>query len=301
MKKVSPAALISLKEALSKIYWVKNDLRAFIEYTIDNKTIIATIDWSSLSKYESVSQLVDRMVKRKDLYQEDLLKLFYAVCNVSNFNHLKKWEDADKKIREAKEAVDALKAMCIDFFDELDKDRKKGVAKEQYNYQLSQSKDYQNRLDHLKQKYFLLSKEDNAQKRGYLFETFLNELFKFFDLEPRGSFKISGEQIDGAFTHDSNDYLLEAKWVNKLIEASDVDIFSAKIGRKLKTALGLLVSVNGFSESLNLGIIKYNAVILMDSVDLIQVLENRIKLDDMIKQKRRHASETGLNMYRINC
>ena len=75
-KKVSPAALIALKDALTHIYWTKNDLRKFVEYTIENKAIVSTIDWQGNIKFESASQLIDRMAARPDLYQDDLLRLF---------------------------------------------------------------------------------------------------------------------------------------------------------------------------------------------------------------------------------
>ena len=48
--------------------------------------------------------------------------------------------------------------------------------------------------------------------RGFAFEKFLNELFDFYGLAPRGSFRLRGEQIDGSFQHDGHTYLLEAKW-----------------------------------------------------------------------------------------
>ena len=38
----------------------------------------------------------------------------------------------------------------------------------------------------------------------------------------------------------------------------------------------------------------------MDSQDLVQVLENRIVLPELILLKRRHAAETGEIMYRVN-
>lgn len=37
------------------------------------------------------------------------------------------------------------------------------------------------------------------QARGYQFERYLNRLFKDCALEPRESFRIKGEQIDGSF------------------------------------------------------------------------------------------------------
>jgi len=37
----------------------------------------------------------------------------------------------------------------------------------------------------------------------------------------KSSFKIAGEQIDGAFPFDNYDYLLEAKWQQKPDDAGD--------------------------------------------------------------------------------
>ena len=119
-------------------------------------------------------------------------------------------------------------------------------------------------------------------------------------MDPRKSFKIQGEQIDGAFTHEGTDYLIEAKWEKDPVERSELDIFSAKIQRKLKNTLGLFISVNSFSAIIIDGSINYNNMILMDSMDLIHVLENRISLNELIKLKRRHAAQTGEMMFRVN-
>lgn len=43
-KKISPATIVALKEALSCIYWTKKNLRSFIEYKIENKGIVSTIN-----------------------------------------------------------------------------------------------------------------------------------------------------------------------------------------------------------------------------------------------------------------
>ena len=89
-KKVSPAALIALKEALAVIYWYKKDIRSFISYTIKNNAMVSTIDWQNSVKYHAVSELVDRMAARPDLYHDDLLGLFREVANFTDFSHLKR-------------------------------------------------------------------------------------------------------------------------------------------------------------------------------------------------------------------
>jgi len=201
----------------------------------------------------------------------------------------------------AKLCVIELRQSCQGWLDE--KKDKEAKAKVFVNHQqaIKKSKDFQNQLDDFKNEYYFLSQLDDFQKRGFLFEKFLNELFAFYDLDPRGSFKIIGEQIDGSFTHEGTDYLIEAKWTTSLIERNDLDIFSGKISRKLKNALGLFISINGFTEVLIKNNFEFHDMILMDSQDLIKVLENRIQLSDLIRLKRKHASETGEIMHRVDC
>jgi hypothetical protein len=114
------------------------------------------------------------------------------------------------------------------------------------------------------------------------------------DLDPKASFKIIGEQIDGAFTFDNTDYLLEAKWQTDPVNAGDLYKFAGKISGKLKNTLGLFISMNVFSEECTQ--VKSEALktmVLMDGEDLSVILEGRISLRDLLYRKRRHASRTG--------
>jgi hypothetical protein len=70
---------------------------------------------------------------------------------------------------------------------------------------------------------------DSPQARGYAFEKYLTELFRASGLEPRGSFKIKGEQIDGSFILRDEVYLLEAKWTNQETDKADLVVFKDKV------------------------------------------------------------------------
>jgi predicted HTH domain antitoxin len=134
----------------------------------------------------------------------------------------------------------------------------------------------------------------DAQRRGYELESLLNDLFTLAKLDPKASFRLIGEQIDGAFTFDGDDYLLEAKWEKYPIPPATLDVFDGKIGRKAAHTRGLLLAINGFQESaiaLHSG--RASAIILMDGADLMAVLEERIALPDLLRHKRRHAAHTG--------
>jgi hypothetical protein len=294
MKKFSPNAIQALKEALTHIYWRKKDLRSFIYHTLENKAIVATIDWDNNYKHESASQIIDRMVSRLDIYNGDLLGLFDSVMHINDFSHLKQWDDSDSKIKKAVDSVKALRTHAQGYFTLKEEREREEQRKAAYNAMVSERLNSQQKIAELRNDFFTLSVENNPQKRGYMFEKFLNELFLAFDLDPKKSFKLIGEQIDGSFTFDSQDYLLEAKWQKAPIQAGELFDFGGKIDGKFKIALGLFISINGFSpESTQVNSQIVKSMILMDGSDLMAILENRISLKDMLFRKRRHASDTG--------
>ena len=151
-------------------------------------------------------------------------------------------------------------------------------------------------MDNLKEGFYSIVNEPSAQKRGYLFELFLYDLFEYFDLDPKKSFRINGEQIDGAFSFDGNDYLLEAKWVNlSEISKSTLMEFGGKIAEKLDNTLGVFLSYNGFSSECQtlktIGALK--PIFLVTGAEIMMILDNRITLQDLLLRKRRHAAQRG--------
>ena len=299
-KKISIQSLLALKEALATVFWTKKDLRQFIELTIENTLIVSTIDWTENTKIESVSHLIDRMAKRQDMYQDDILKLIQEACNFSDFSHLNHWDDSELKIKKAKASVEKLRNQSKGYFEGIAELKKTETVRTATQVKIKESINYQQRLDELKSDFFQIAINDNHQSRGHQLEKFLNELFVFFDLDPKSSFKITGEQIDGSFTFDNTDYLLEAKWQKKLINAQDLYGFGGKIQGKFKNTCGVYISLEGYSpESTKTDSPSVKAIILMDGGDLMQILEGRIKLNDMLYIKRRHASQTGEIFYKI--
>ena len=294
MKKYSPSAIQALKEALTNIYWTKKDLRGFIYHSIEQNAIISTIDWTNNQKRESVYQLIDRMTDRLDIYNDDLLKLFYSVMRFNDFSHLKQWDDHETKIKKAKESVEALRTHAAGYFALKEEKDRAAERKKAFEKMQNEKLGFQRKISELNDNFKILAKEENHNKRGYLLEKFLNELFLIFDLDPKEPFKTVGEQIDGAFTFDSQDYLLEAKWQKSLVQAGDLYKFGGKIAGKFKSTLGLFISINGFSSECTESdspVVK--SMMLMDGQDLMAVLDNRIMLTEMLFRKRRHAVEKG--------
>jgi len=133
------------------------------------------------------------------------------------------------------------------------------------------------------------------QARGYAFERFLNELFTFYKLNPRSSFRIVGEQIDGSFQLGSDTYLVEAKWRDKQIGQNELLIFQGKVGGKSTWSRGLFVSYSGFTsdglQAFSRG--RPTSIIGMNCQDIFFILEGELTLIEAINRKARRAAETG--------
>lgn len=147
----------------------------------------------------------------------------------------------------------------------------------------------------LKDRFFALCANENRQEAGLALERLLNELFEHFALQPRASFRLVGEQIDGSFVLDFETYLAEAKWTLKSVDAADLFIFREKVEGKSASTRGLFLSVNGFApnglDALIRG--KQPLFFLMDGVDLCTVLQDQIELPALLSLKQRRLAEEG--------
>jgi len=291
-KKISPTAILALKEALSVIFWKKNDLKDFVRLSIDNPAIVGTIDWT-VTKRESINQLVERMSNRQDLFRSDLMNLLAIIMDFNDFSHLTIWDEDGTKTKKAKQAVLNLRNQTKGYFQLTKEQEEAKIRKAEADRKIKKAISLDSELDSLKKLFFTISANTNFQQRGYQFEKFLFDLFLIYDLEPKESFKIHGEQIDGAFTFQGNDFILEAKWKSQ-VNRTDLATFCAKVEAKFKTTVGLLVTIDGVTTE---AISPYfKSIIIMDGADIMAVLDGRISLTDLLYKKRRKASETG-NIY----
>jgi len=294
VKRVNPAAINALKEALSLIYWYKRDLRNFLIHALDHPELVGRFDWQDTYKRRIVDDLVELLARNQEQYLDDLLNLIMAVTDMEDFSHLEKLEDGQSKAERARRAVKALRALSQHYHDSLIDSQKRKRQREEYLRKSHEQALFTAKLEELYQRYKEMASSSEPQKRGYMLERLLWDLFDLFDLDPKASFKLQGEQIDGAFTFEGTDYLLEAKWQTKLVEAKDLDALAGKVKRKLDNTLGIFVAINGFSpDAVKLHSQGRPVLFLVDGVDLVAVLEKRIDLRDLLRRKRRHAAQTG--------
>jgi len=291
--RVSAAALHELKESLSAIFWYKRDLRSFLQNCMSDRLLVAQANWDAY-KRQIVSEIVDAMAENQDRHFDDLMRLLHDVSQIEDFSHLERLEDGKKKAAAARHAVTALRRVMRDHGDvvaETEKAKERAARQEE---KLRADGDWRAKLRAARQRYYDLLSSQMPQRRGYKLETLLRDLFDLFDLDPKASFRNVGEQIDGGFALEGTDYLFEARWQDGPAAIQDLDAFAGKVRRKLENTLGLFLSVNGFSED---GVRAHSTgqpvLVLMTGSDLTAVLEERIDLAELLKRKRRHASQTG--------
>lgn len=291
MKQLTPAALVALKEALIHIYWYKKDLKIFLLESLSRNIDINSMNWD-LTKRELCSLIIDRLVQQNKT--ESLLQLTENICQFENFQHLMHLEDGANKARIARDAVIYLRELFTPYQEskKSEEERKKRI-KSAEDKRLS-FKNYQEELANLRNEFISLVSSQNHQQRGFKLEQLMNKLFTLNDLDPKASFKIMGQQIDGAFTLDGTEFLFEAKWTKSLINNSDLAAFKEKVKSKLENTLGLFLSIDGFSED-GITASQYSdkVMILMDGSDLMAVLEERISFTSLINRKKQIASREG--------
>lgn len=291
VKRVSPAVLHPLKEALTHAFWFKKDLRAFLTSCLGRDELVAQLDWTDY-KRPIVAQLVDSLAANQHRYFDELLNLLLATAEIGDPSHLKRLDNGEVKYTNAVDALAALRKVVEPYrrlrTEEEEAERRREVERKNAEMQRAMKE----KLHELKEQFYEIVRLA-PQPRGYALERFLNSLFDLFDIDAKSPFRIFGEQIDGAFTFEG-EFLVEAKWHDERISMADLDSFAAKVGRKLDNTLGLFLSMNGFQDSaVQIHSSGRPVMILMDGADLSAVIEGRVDLQELLRRKRQHAARTG--------
>jgi hypothetical protein len=141
----------------------------------------------------------------------------------------------------------------------------------------------------------LLIEKSPPQEKGFQFERLLSNLFNIFGLQPRGSFRLVGEQIDGSLDFENHTYLIEAKFQAKPVGQDDLLVFREKVEGKATWSRGIFISISGFTED---GLVAFSRgrptnLIAINGQDLYFILDGEMSLDQVIRLKARRAAETG--------
>ncbi len=296
VQRINANAIEALKEALSVVFWRKRDLLDYLRAAIPDQSLLDGIDWLSPDVYkrDSVRRFVDRLTTGQEAYGSLLLRLMSDVAAMDDFPQLAWLEDAPEKIAHANEAVARLRKYIQPYEERLAAEAASSARIDQSRAEARLRQGTRDAVQALGHEYFGLLAMDDAQRRGFAFEPWLHRLFDVFDLDPRASFRLEGEQVDGGFTLDNTHFLLEARWRKALATKDDLGAFRSKVDDKAENTLGLFISVQGFDgTALSKHSQRGSPLVLADGGDLLAALDERIDLRDLLRRKYRHAAMTG--------
>jgi hypothetical protein len=297
VQRVDPLAYNALAQALAVVFWYKNPLARLLRAALrDVPEILARLDFNA-PKRETAERLVELLMADETRYQEVTIALMVTVAEMDAFPDLVRHEDADRLVAQAQAAVAEVRRWT-------ERHREIRDAHAEYARTIAtevqaakRNRGFSEALGALRVQFLGLSGMSDAHARGRALERFLNELFRLFDLDPRAAYSLEREQIDGAFSFDTDDYVLEAKWWKVPMSRESLDVFATKVRRKGKNALGLYVAINGFSSDALKEYADSTPFITMEGMDLMAVLDERVRLDDLLRRKKRHMNETGSCYY----
>lgn len=290
--RISPNALQALTDALSTMFWYKDDLRTYFVSATGLAETVASLDWTY--KRRAADEFVQRLASDQDRNRDVLIRLMVDVAAVEDFPKLRGIEDEVAKIAEAKAANATLRKYIKPYEQELVEQERANERIADARTDAQEKRAFEASLLQLKGRYEELVVMGDPQARGLALEALLRDLFVLFDLDPRSAFVLEGEQIDGSFNLGGTNFLLEAKWTAKQVERKDLDAFRAKIEGRIENTLGLFVSINGFQPTAVENHSGRGArMILMTGGDLYFVLDGRVDLQRLLDRKYRHASQTG--------
>lgn len=293
MDKISAEGYRAFGDALAKIYWRKPVFERYVRLVLrDHPELLAGLPFGE-TKRTVCDELVARLSAAETRYHDFTLSLMVQVSQISEFPDLAVQHDKPELIPAAEAAVAYLARLTQPHQERMSGAEKIRVEAEERRQAALAVAMFDAERDALKQRFLELTTSRDPHGRGKAYERLLGDLFTLYDLEPRLSYNRDMDQIDGSFSFDTDDYVVEAKWLAGPAEKIAADGFMAKIVRLGKNGLGLFVSANGFSAGFKQVYAWGTSFITMDNHDLYLILDGRVRLDDVLRAKKRHANETG--------
>lgn len=286
-----------MRDCILSIFWAKKDIEAFFVNHECSKEDLRCIDGyedpeKGLSRAKMVDAVISSINSRSDHGIRQFRAMLHSLVNWSEFNPFY-FEKINKLDRATAERTISHLGQLVELRDsKIKREREVRLQAEQEKQKPKST------LEELRNRFLQLTTENSSvaqkQKRGYELETILVELARLSNLTVTEPFRNSGEQIDGAFKFEGENYLLEAKWQNREMNNESLYQFAGKTEGKMY-GRGVFVSVNGFSEGAVDMLIRGKAVktVLVDGEDLIHVLEGNLTFAEMVDKKVVAAQSSG--------
>jgi len=298
-KVIAPQAVNALIDALSCVYWFKPPLKRFIVNSITGSDLLRLVNSinfedATTSKRAIVERIFNYIGRDQGQHTTDLLALLENISNFNDYSHFNhpKIENPEERIQTAKRAVAAVRECVKPYIDDIQRGKEILRERERNKQDVAAKAVFSHHLKSLHDNYCKLVCSSEKQTRGYALEKLLFQLFTLFNLDPTPPFKTKFDQIDGAFSFDGTEYLLEAKWTDGFSTTVELDAFDSQINsRTLDNTLGVFISINGFAPSaIEAYSNRRHRLLLVQGNELINILRGETSLPELLKEKKKQAS-----------
>lgn len=282
-----------MRDCILSILWPREDIYKFFLDHGCPKTDLKSIEnpaENQLSRVRMVNTMFDRLSARPDGGLGPFRAMLQSLTTWSHFDpyYFDKLRKLDRS--QAESNLSHLRQLQ-EIRDAKIKSEREARLAEEVRAQKSKAS-----LTSLKKEFLdLHAGKLKPQERGYALEKVLTDLAKLCGLEVTESFRVAGEQIDGAIKFDGEHYLIEAKWQETAASNEPVYQFVGKVEGKMY-GRGLFVSVHGFSEYVIRSVVTGKALrtVFVDGEDLVLVVEEQLTFAEMVDKKVKAAQTKGL-------
>jgi hypothetical protein len=281
--------LRAVKEAVRNVFWTREEIRKLFERCGVPQLLISEVR-PDVKTWTIVDVVLDAL-NANEIYHHTLQKIIEQTLQYKDGKHLQ-WAGKEK-VEAATASLTALREEIGELAEERRKRQRDEAERQTRIDKTANDKLFKEKLAELNTRFLSWFSATDPQARGIQFEAILAELFDLFDLAPKHSFRRNGEQIDGGFKLDNENYLLEAKWQAEPVNLNDLRDLDGAVNSTIETTLGLFVSVTGFSPTSLENLVAGNRpkLICMDGADLALVLDSRIDFSVLLRRKKEIAAQ----------
>jgi hypothetical protein len=185
-------------EAALKSFWRRKALARFLR-----QAGVADSFLGSWGPDESKRDFLDRLFSRlpdAPKGQEVLLRMARDLAQQESFPDLAGWEESERMLREAREAVSTLRRALALIDDQVQSEQERRQSQERFRRFQEEVKKSREDLESLSKRLTALAQRLGTQQAGYNFQDWFYDLMDFFEVVNRRPYVVSGRQIDGSIT-----------------------------------------------------------------------------------------------------
>jgi len=282
---------VLIKDGISNLYWYKGDLKkAWLR-----SGVAPSICETLFAKKDEQGQ---KYTKRQ------LMDFLYGQLRGADFNRRLEIsrnfvrlliEHEDFVPQSERHRVEVAERFALKLRELITKQEKEREYRRQIKVKARRAakENYHSRLQKIRDS-FVNATGLNRQERGYALEKIFADLMNISGIAVEESFKIVGEQIDGAIKYDGHFYLVELKWLQKKCNQSDIAGLYLKAEGKLESR-GLFIAMNGYSNELLKALPKGKElkVLLFDGMHISNVLYGHYTFNELLAHAISQASLKG--------